>query len=134
MPFALPSSPNKPSYITGWKKFEKNLSSTSFPLPNISSSENIEQEMSNFTQFFSTTACECTFVFSSTNPKQDFPQHILRKIVWKRHLYSHWQRTRELLIKSRLNTQAAHVRNLILSHCKKKYSWFCLYANFLTTQ
>lgn len=125
------SSLKKLPHISSWLgTIRKNSELHSFPLSNISSHQNIKQEISNFTQFISTTVFECSSAISLTNPKQDIPQYILREIAWKRCLHSRWQRTRDPLIKFRLNFQTSHVRNLISSH--RKNEWFNVLGSLQT--
>jgi hypothetical protein len=115
-------APPKPSHITDWEKFANIMNSTHLPSPNLSSPQSIEKAISHLTKTISNAVSNCTSLFSPPNPKQDLPQNILHEISRKRRLRAKWQRTRDPIIKTRLNAQNLHVRNLLASHHENE--WF----------
>ena len=125
-------SPPKPSHTTNWEKFESIMNSTIFPPPNISSPQSIETEISYLTNAISSALLNSTSPLSFSNHKQDLPQNILHEISLKRRLRAKWQRTRDPILKTRLNAQTLHVHNLLSSHHDN--DWFNLLGSLQSDQ
>lgn len=118
--------PPKPFHITDWEKFEEILNSTPFPLLNISLPQAIVSEIS---KIIFATIFNCTSVFTPPNPKQDVFQNVFREISRKRRLHSKWERTRDPIIKTRLNGQTLFVRTFILPIARRTGSTSLAHLN-----
>ncbi|CAI6374197.1 unnamed protein product [Macrosiphum euphorbiae] len=117
-------SPPKPRYITDWIKYELDMLSKPFSLPEILTEEQVDSAIQHLSNFISDNVKINSTIHNPSDRKTDLPLSIQFQITKKRRLRSIWQRTRNPDIKTLLNRQNRLVSDLLQSNRDEEWSNF----------
>jgi hypothetical protein len=121
----ITSSPPQNSRCVNWSKYIAIIDSLSQPsIQPIRTSQDIDAALNLFTANITTAVNNSTYTRNNRTFKSDLPPEIAKEIEIKNRLRREWQRSRDPLVKRRLNCKIKFIRLILKTHRADEWDRF----------